>query len=297
MSEIMRLDTVRQYNDYFGIETLHPLVSVIEGRKAKPLHFCRKLYNIYAVLIKDSDCGSLKYVRSTYDYRQGAMLFIAPGQMMGSEDDGQPHQPEGWALAFHPELLKGTPLAKAMKDYNYFSYNANEALHLSAAERQTITGCMEKIREELQGTASDKHSLPLIVDNIKLLLDYGLRFYDRQFATREKMNSDILARFESLLDDYFSNGKAATGGIPTVQYCADRLCLSANYMSDLLRKETGMSALKHIQQKVLNAARQQIFDTSKSISEISYELGFPYPQHFCRWFKKQTGLTPNEYRA
>ena len=291
----MKIDTVQQYNDYFGIETSHPLVSVIEGKCAKPLRFCKKLYNVYTILLKDTDCGNLKYGQSIYDYQRGAMLFLAPGQVMGSEDDGMLHQPEGWVLAFHPELLRGTLLASLIKEYSYFSYNANEALHLSGQERRTIIECMEKVRTELQYPI-DKHSKSLIIDNIKLLLDYCIRFYDRQFITRENANKDVLTRFESLLDDYFSSDAPAEKGMPTVQYCADKLCLSANYFSDLCRKETGMSALKHIQQKVLDVAKEQEFNTSKSISEISYELGFPYPQHFSRWFKKMAGITPNEYR-
>ena len=293
----MSIESVQQYNDYFGTDMLHPLVTVIEGSKGKPLHFCKKLYNIYAILIKDTDCGNLKYGRSIYDYRQGAMLFIAPGQVMGSEDDGKLHQPEGWVLAFHPEFLRGTMLARAIKDYTYFSYNANEALHLSTQERQTAIGCMEKIREELQSNVFDRHSKRLIIDNIKLLLDYCIRFYDRQFITRENLNSDILARFETVLDDYFNSGQLLpVNGLPSVQYCADRLCLSANYLSDLLRKETGMSAMKHIQQKALETAKERVFNTQKSITEIAYELGFAYPQHFSRWFKKHTGYTPNGYR-
>lgn len=295
MNEIMKIDTVQQYNEYFGMETLHPLVSVIEGSKAKMLHYCRKLYNVYTVLLKDTSCGQLKYGQSIYDYQQGTMLFLAPGQVMGSEDDGQAHQPEGWVLVFHPELLQGTPLAYMMKEYSYFSYNANEALHLSEQERRTVIECMEKIRAELQYPV-DKHSKSLITDNIKLLLDYCIRFYDRQFVTRENVNHDILTRFEKLLDDYFTSDKSMESGMPSVQYCADKLYLSSNYLSDLLKKETGVSALKHIQQKMLDTAKERVFDTSKSISEISYELGFPYPQHFSRWFKKMTGCTPNEYR-
>ena len=168
-----------------------------------PLRFCRKLYNVYAILLKDTDCGNLKYGRSIYDYQRGAMLFLAPGQVMGSEDDGQLHQPEGWVLAFHPELLRGTPLASLMREYSYFSYNANEALHLSEQERKTVIDCMKKIRCELQYPI-DKHSKSLIVDNIKLLLDYCIRFYDRQFITRENANHDLLSRFEHLLAEYFA---------------------------------------------------------------------------------------------
>ena len=165
MSDLLKIDSVQAYNDYFGVETRHPLVCVIDAREAKPLHFGRKLYSIYTVLLKDADCGNLKYGRSMYDYQRGTMLFIAPGQVMGSEDDGKLHQPEGWALCFHPEFLRKTPLAGLMKDYSYFSYNANEALHLSEQERRTVIDCLVKIKEELQYPV-DKHSKALIADNI-----------------------------------------------------------------------------------------------------------------------------------
>ncbi len=184
MSEIERIDTIQEYNDYFGIETLHPLVTVVDCREAKPLRYGRKFFNIYAILLKDIDCGTLKYGRSVYDYQQGTMLFVAPGQLMGADDDGQLHQPAGWFVAFHPEFLRGTHLAKAIKDYSYFSYNANEALHLSEQERKTIVSSMTQIKEELQHPI-DKHSKSLITDKIKLLLDYAVRFYDRQFITRK----------------------------------------------------------------------------------------------------------------
>lgn len=183
-----------------------------------------------------------------------------------------------------------------MKDYTYFSYNANEALHLSEHERRTITECMEKIQAELQYPI-DKHSKSLIVDNVKLLLDYCIRFYDRQFITRENANKDILTRFENIVEDYLVTNASAEKGMLSVQYCADKLCLSASYLGDLLKKETGISALKHIQQKMLDVAKERVFDTSKSISEIAYELGFQYPQHFSRWFKKMAGGTPKEYRV
>lgn len=296
MSEITKIDTVQQYCDLFGIEALHPLISIVDCDKMQPIRHGRRLYNLYAVLLKDTECGTMSYGKSIYDYEKGTVLFAAPGQVMGAEDDGLLHQPAGWALVFHPELLRGTPLAKMMKGYSYFSYNANEALHLSEQERRTVIECVEKIQTELQHPI-DKHSKSLIVDNLKLLLDYCVRFYDRQFITRENANHDILSRFENLLDEYFNSDKLAQDVIPSVQYCADKLCLSANYLGDLLKRETGLSALKHIQQKMLDVAKERVFNTQKSISEISYELGFPYPQHFSRWFKKMAGCTPNEYRT
>lgn len=295
MSEIKRVDNIQEYNDYFGIETLHPLVTVINGSEGKPLRYGRKFFNVFAIMLKDLDCGTVKYGRSVYDYQRGTMLFIAPGQVMGAEDDGQLHQPGGWIVAFHPEFLRGTHLAKAIKEYSYFSYNANEALHLSEHERETILSSMEQIKEELQHPI-DKHTKSLIIDKIKLLLDYCVRYYDRQFITRENANSDVMARFEELLDGYFASDLPAENGFPTVQYCADKLCMSANYLSDLLRKETGQSALRHIQQKMADVAKNRIFGSNESISEIAYELGFQYPQHFSRWFKKMTGYTPNQYR-
>lgn len=296
MNEITKLDTVQHYCALFGIEALHPLISIVDCDKMSPIRHGRRLYNLYAVLLKDTDCGTMSYGRSLYDYEKGTVLFAAPGQVMGADDDGKLHQPAGWALVFHPELLRGTPLASMMKDYTYFSYNANEALHLSEHERRTITECMEKIQAELQYPI-DKHSKSLIVDNVKLLLDYCIRFYDRQFITRENANKDILTRFENLVEDYLVTNASAEKGMLSVQYCADKLCLSASYLGDLLKKETGISALKHIQQKMLDVAKERVFDTSKSISEIAYELGFQYPQHFSRWFKKMAGCTPNEYRT
>lgn len=295
MGEITRIDTVQQYCDLFGIEALHPLISIVNCYEMSPIRHSKRLYNVYAVLLKDTDCGTMQYGRSLYDYEKGTVLFAAPGQVMGAADDGNLHQPAGWALVFHPELLRGTPLARLMKDYTYFSYNANEALHLSEHERKTFTESIGRLCEELNYPI-DKHSRSLIIDNLKLLLDQCVRFYDRQFITCENVNSDLLARFEALLDDYYKSRLPITEGIPTVQYCADKLCLSTNYFSDLVKKETGMSAIKHIQQKILDIAKERILDTSKSLSRISDEMGFQYPQHFTRWFKKMEGCTPNEYR-
>jgi len=296
MSEIIRINTVAEYNKQVGVETLHPLVSVVDFEKAEPFCFFRAQLGVYTIFLKDSKCGNMTYGCSTYDYEEGTLVFLAPGQVYGIEDKTEKRRGVGKALIFHPDLIHGTSLGKNMKDYSFFSYEVNEALHLSTRERVIIDDCLDKISFELEH-AIDKHSRILIVTYIELFLNYCKRFYDRQFITRNKVNVDILARFEKILDDYFASELLLVHGTPTVSYCAEKLFISPNYLSDLLKRETGKSALEHIQFKLINIAKEKIFDNEKSISEIAYELGFKYPQHFTRMFKKETGYTPNEYRS
>ena len=296
MGELIKADNICIYNEWAGVETKHPLVSFIDFSTVKPLRHARKLYGFYAVFLKDVKCGELRYGRQYYDYQDGTLIFVAPGQVFGADDDGEVFQPTGYLLMFHPDLLRNTPLGKLMmKDYTFFSYETNEALHLSNEERQVVMDCFRKIQYELQHPI-DKHSKGLIVDSIKMFLDYCTRFYDRQFITRGNVNKDILVRFETLLEDYFMNGRAEKIGLPTVQYLANELNMSANYLSDLLKKDTGHTALNYIHNKVIDVAKTQIVSTNKSISEIAYLLGFQYPQHFTRLFKREVGCTPNEYR-
>lgn len=296
MNELIKVDTIFEYNEWAGAETQNPLVGFIDFSEIKPLRHARKLYGFYAVFLKDVKCGELRYGRQYYDYQNGTLIFVAPGQTFGAEDDGTVFQPTGYLLMFHPDLLRNTSMGKLIKDYSFFSYETNEALHLSIEERQIIMDCFHKIQYELKRPI-DKHSKSLIVDSIKMFLDYCNRFYDRQFVTRDNVNKDILVRFEHLLEDYFKTGKAERIGLPTVQYCADQLHLSYNYFSDLIRKETGITALNHIHNKVIDIAKTQIVSTNKTISEISYQLGFQYSQHFTRLFKRIVGCTPNEYRV
>ena len=296
MSEVVRINTVAEYNKQVGVETLHPLVSVVDFEKVEPFCFFKAQLGVYTIFLKDSKCGNMTYGCSTYDYEDGTLIFLAPGQVYGIEDKTEKRRGIGKALIFHPDLIHGTSLGKNMKDYSFFSYEVNEALHLSTRERVIIDDCLDKISFELEH-AIDKHSRILIVTYIELFLNYCKRFYDRQFITRNKVNVDILARFEKILDDYFASELLLVHGTPTVSYCAEKLFISPNYLSDLLKRETGKSALEHIQFKLINIAKEKIFDNEKSISEIAYELGFKYPQHFTRMFKKETGYTPNEYRS
>jgi AraC-like DNA-binding protein len=295
MEDIISFSTIKEYNAFNNNETLHPLVSVVHLDKANPRKLKRLRYEFYTIFFKQIYCGDLRYGLSNYDYEGGTLIFLAPNQVIG-ENGSNYYQPQGIALVFHPDLIAGTSLGKNISNYHFFSYAVNEALHLSEQERKIVLDCFSKIEYELQH-AIDKHSKQLIVSNIELFLNYCTRFYDRQFITRDNVNKGILERFEDLLNNYFSSDKPQNIGLPSVSGCADELHLSTNYFGDLIKKETGISAQKYIQAKVINIAKERIFDSSKSISEIAFELGFKYPQHFTRLFKQKTGVTPNEYRS
>jgi AraC family transcriptional regulator, transcriptional activator of pobA len=296
MEEIVKLDTVAAYNTMRGVKTLHPLVAVLDLSKAKPMPAKTFNFGLYAVYLKQLNCGEIKYGRGHYDYQEGTLVFIAPGQVLSVEKKVKAPGPKGWALLFHPELIKGTALGKHIHDYSFFSYEVNEALHLSDKERQIVLDCFGKIEYELEH-AIDKHSKTLIASNIELFLNYCTRFYDRQFITRDNTNKGILERFEDLLNEYFRSDRPVDTGLPSVAYCADALNLSPNYFGDLIKKETGKSAQESIQTKIIDVAKERIFDKDKSVSQVAYEMGFKYPQHFTRLFKQRVGVSPNEYRG
>jgi AraC-like DNA-binding protein len=295
MDRVNRFDTVKQYNDHIGAETLHPLVSVIKFNEIPTIIDLKAYFDVYAVFLKDIKCGDMRYGCQPYDYEDGTLVFISPGQVYSVDSGGVEVIPSGYALVFHPDLIKGTSLSKTIRDYNFFSYEVNEALHLSKKERNTIVDCLKKIAEEIEQNI-DKHSRTLIVSNIELFLNYCMRFYDRQFITRSNVNKDILMRFENLLKDYFKSGKAHELGLPSVSYCAEQLHLSPNYFGDLIKKEIGITAHDYIQGKLIDEAKARIFDQYKSMNEIATDLGFKYQQHFTRLFKQKTGMTPNEFR-
>lgn len=295
MEEIIKLESVAQFNELRGMPTLHPLVAVFDLSKAKPMPARTFNFGLYAIYLKEVKCGDLKYGRNYYDYQEGTLVFFAPGQVVGVQPKETPLPPKGWVLLFHPDLIRGTSLGRHIQDYSFFSYDVSEALHLSEKERQIVLDCLSKIEYELQ-QAIDKHSKTLIASNIELFLNYCTRFYDRQFITRDLAHKGMLERFETLLNDYFLTDKPSTNGLPSVAWCARELNLSANYFGDLIRKETGKSAKEYIQSKVIDIAKDKIFDTTRSISEIAYDMGFKYPQHFTRLFKQRVGYTPQEYR-
>lgn len=295
MNDIRRFETISDYNAFNNNETLHPLVSVVDLSKASPRQGSRMYFGFYTIFLKDVKCGDLVYGRHTYDYQEGTLVFLGPGQVAGINSNGETYQPKGYALVFHPDLIHGTDLGRHIQDYPFFGYQSNEALHLSERERKIVLDCFSKIEYELSH-AIDKHTKNLVVSNIELFLNYCVRFYDRQFITRENVHKGILEKFEDLLNNYFQSDKAQALGLPSVTWCAGELNLSANYFGELIKKSTGKTAQEYIQAKIVDFAKGKIFDPTKSVSEIAYELGFKYPQHFTRLFKRYTGTTPNEYR-
>ena len=297
MDKILNLDSVDLYNKLYGLETLNPLVSVIDLNKAtSSVDLIRFNYGIYALYLKLEKACDIIYGRQTYDYQEGTIVCFAPGQTAETNPTTDKVQVNAHGILFHPDLLRGTSLGKNIKKYTFFSYEVNEALHLSEEERSIVMDCLKIIRMELEHGV-DKHSKTLLVNHIELLLNYCMRFYERQFITRGKTNRDVLTRFENLLDEYFESTLAEQDGLPTVKYFADKLCLSSNYFGDMFKKETGKSPQEYIQEKVIELAKERISGTADTVSQIAYSLGFQYPQHFCRLFKKRVGYTPSEYRA
>lgn len=296
MDSIKRFETINDYNVFNNNETLHPLVSVVDLSKASPRHGSKMYFGFYTVFLKDVKCGDLVYGRHTYDYQEGTLVFLAPGQVAGINSKGEIYQPKGYALVFHGDLIYGTTLGRHIQEYSFFGYQSNEALHLSERERKIVLDCFSKIQYELEH-AIDNHSKKLIVSNIELFLNYCRRFYERQFITREKVNKGILERFENLLNTYFKTDKPQSIGLPSVAQCAEDLHVSAGYFGDLIKKETGKTAQDYIQSKVIDIAKEKLFDQDKSVNQIAFELGFKYPQHFTRYFKKIVGYSPLEYRT
>lgn len=296
--KVIAIDNVDEYNKMYGFETFHPLVSVVNLAEAKrrPDHFTLR-YGLYALWLKNGMQCTLRYGRRTYDYQEGTVVSFAPGQVVHVDMAGnqQDNTAQTLGLLFSPELLYGTSLGKQMADYHFFDYDSTEALHLSERERKIFTETLDSIRFETEQRV-DRHSQTILTDRIQLILDYCRRFYDRQFITRNKENSDILADFEHHIKTYYEEGRAHRNGLPSVAYFANQACLSPGYFGDLIRKETGISAQFYIQQQILSLGKQMLLDPTESVAQVADRLGFQYPQHFSRFFRKMTGMTPGEYR-
>jgi AraC-like DNA-binding protein len=295
------INTISQAHQSVGLPPpKHPLVSVVKTADFRPAIDFRGLKvinNLYQITLKQLGCGNLTYGKNSYDYEEGTLVFISPGQVTSFDGEmpADDNANEGWTLAFHPDLIRKSGLADKMSQYSFFNYEVNEALHLSEEELKTIEDLLDKIVREYSQNL-DKHSQNLIISNIELLLDYCTRFYDRQFYTRSNMNLDYVSRFEKLLKRHYESTEDLAEGLPSVQNLAKELSFSPNYLSDLLKKETGKTAQEHIHLFVIERAKNALLNSGKSISEIGYSLGFEYPQHFSNLFKSKTGMSPSEYR-
>ena len=298
MEDIIRVETITDLNKMLRQDKpTHPLVSVVDFSRLnlKKQGNVKVSSGFYTVMQKNLCPGALRYGRNYYDFQEGTLFFSGPNQVIALENPDESKDVYGWGLFFHPELIRGTSLNPKMKDYNFFSYNLHEALHLSEREQSKLKEIIEDIKVELSLNI-DKHSKTLIVSSIELLLNYSNRYYDRQFITRTESNKDIIADFEKLLADYFLSEELQDKGFPSVKDFAKQIHLSPNYLSDLLKKETGKNGTEHIQSHVIELAKDKLLSSTISVSEIAYDLGFEYPQYFSKMFKKKTGITPAEYR-
>lgn len=304
MNEILNIESIDSFHKILGLTPPdHPLISIISDKESLGrADFDEALFNVrfstkmYAIMYKDNISGSLSYGRNTYDFQDGTLIFVQPGQVLRTPFKSEVMGKRGWTLLFHPDLLHNSNLATKMNTYNFFSYESNEALHLSNKEKVFVAGVIEQIKGEIAQNL-DQHSQKLIVSNLELFLNYALRFYDRQFFTRTKVNSDYVTSFEKALNQYFENGQAKINGIPTAVYFGEQLNLSPNYLSDLLKRETGKGIKEYTDEYLIAKAKILLLNSSISVSELAYELGFDYPQSFTRLFRKKTGHSPKDFRT
>ena len=294
MQEIF-FNTIQEFNDYQGVETLHPLISVMRVENVDHNKECVMHYGLYAIYLKENKGCKLSYGRTPYDFDEMTVTSFAPGQSVKVEPNPDVPFAKFTALAFHPDLLNRTSLGKQMSRYGFFDYSSNEALHLSASEVEIFRGVLAMIDQELH-RGIDKHTRELIVSNIELLLNYCLRFYDRQFITREEINHSVVKKFLSLLDEYITT-KAESEGLPTVAWFADKCCLSNGYFGTLIKTETGRTAKDIINDHLLVKSKELLQSDFLTVAQVSQRLGFEYPQHFVRFFKALTGRTPSQWRA
>lgn len=293
-----KFESLTELHRVLGLpKPVHPLISIVEN-KGNEIDVTRLphlfTHDFYKISYKKSLTGKIKYGQGYYDFDEGGLFFKAPRQVSANGEIDQDHS--GFTLLFHPDFLATYPLAKKIKQYGFFSYSVNEALHLSDTERSTIISVFKNISDELQNRI-DEFSQDVIISQIETLLNYSNRFYKRQFITRRSVSNDLLVKLEEILDDYFTNEKGRTQGIPTVQFLADSLNISPSYLSDMLRSLTGQNAQQHIHYKLIEKAKERISTSSLSISEIAYELGFEHPSSFNKLFKAKTKLSPLEFRG
>lgn len=292
---IKKINSVRELHSFMGLPSpLNPLVTIIDhAQNQKQTNHQKLLLDFYNISIKRSFKGKLKYGKNHYDFDDGTMSFIAPNQVI-SVDAEEDRNQDGWSLLFHSDLIRQYPLGKAIKNYGFFSYAVNEALHLSDEEEKTIEAIVQNIQKELNARL-DNFSQDVIVSNLELLLSYCNRFYNRQFITRKMATSDLLSNFERILESHFADNSDLA--LPSVEKLATELNVSAAYLGDMLRNLTGQNTQQHIHDKLIEKAKEILTTTDLTVSEIAYQLGFEYPQSFSKLFKSKTNLTPLEFRS
>ncbi len=299
MNEFFKITSISELHRHLGYaKPEHPLISVLDLSKVKNTDDLadKSIVSSYYSIYLKTGASSIKYGRKHYDFEEGSIVTMAPEQVFSFSGDEDIGNLSGWALYFHPDLIRQYPLAKRMKHFGFFSYEINEALHLSDKEKTTITSIFDKITEEYELNI-DEYSQDVLVTNVELLLNYIQRYYKRQFITRKMVNSDLLSDFEILIKEYFQSEQIEFNGLPKVAWFADKLNLSSNYLSDMLKKETGKNLQEQIHYYVIEKSKNILLNSNLTVSEISYQLGFEYPQYFSRLFKKKTGVSPNQYRG
>lgn len=296
---IYRVESISELHRLLGLQPpKNPLITAFHWEDVKipqtPEYdeFTQITMDFYMISQKEMPCGVVKYGRNTYDFNDGVLMFVAPGQVISTSEDTDA---KGWALFFHPDLIRKTTLGQKISEYTFFSYDVNEALHLSEKEREILTKLVEQITEEYSGNI-DIYTQDLIVSHLELLLNYSTRFYGRQFITRTTHNSDLVTRFEALLTDYINSEELQNRGLPGVKQLAEEMGMSPDYLSDMLKQETGKSTQEHIHYVLIDRAKTLLLSSSHSISEVAYSLGFEYPQYFSKLFKQKTGMSPAEFR-
>ncbi|HMQ60425.1 MAG TPA: helix-turn-helix transcriptional regulator [Flavilitoribacter sp.] len=297
--EILKIRSISELHLALGFpKPTHPLISVINAAELnidKEMVGIRVAMGLYYIGLKSSECG-MQYGRNQYDFQEGVMVFTAPDQVVSPTEEIAENQVEGWMLFFHPDLIRTSSLGQIIDHFTFFSYEAHEALHLSDQEKKTLGDIVHLIKGEYEQRI-DSHSQRVIVSSLELLLNYCSRFYERQFNTRTNQNKYIVTRFQHILNQYFQAGKLAENGLPSIGYFASEIHLSPNYLSDLLKKETGRSAKDHINDFLVEKAKDLLLNTNRSVSEIAYDLGFNYPHYFSRLFRARTGMTPVVFRS
>lgn len=299
-SNIIRIQSVSQVHVAAGVEPpLHPLIGITDVTKLSPagvpeMQGAKIVSDLYAVFLKDGACG-IDYGRTSYDFEQGVLSFMGPGHVFEANASHTPST-YGFALVFHPDLLRNFALGKTIRDYHFFDYAMHEALHLSQKEEDILTGIVGNINDELHSN-TDRHSQEVIVQNLQLFFNYVQRYYDRQFITRVNSHSSVVTKVKELIEAYFESGDQLVHGMPSPEYLADQVHYSKNYLSDLLKRETGRSTKSHVDHHVVDLAKTALLHSERTVSEIAYDLGFNYPHYFSRMFKKYTGASPLDFRA